>query len=71
MRKKQYEGLCIHPDRDVPSLICGYPLPCPYHTTIIDTEPDPPMIKIPATIPRAVNLETLDKLKKIANVMKE
>ena len=71
MRKKQYEGLCTKPDRDVSSLICGYPLPCPYHTVIIETESDPPIIQIPATIPQALNLDTLDKLKKIANIIKD
>lgn len=23
--------MCMAPDRDVPALICGYPLPCPHH----------------------------------------
>lgn len=27
---------CRHPDRDVPKLMCGYPLPCPHYTVIID-----------------------------------
>jgi hypothetical protein len=27
---------CKHPDCDVPKLVCGYPLPCPHHTVIID-----------------------------------
>jgi hypothetical protein len=27
---------CKHPDRDVPKLVCGYPLPCPHHTVVID-----------------------------------
>jgi len=27
---------CRHPDRDVPKLMCGYPLPCPWHTVTID-----------------------------------
>jgi len=71
MRKKQYEGFCTHPDWQCPELICGYPLPCPYHTVIIETESDPPMIKIPATIPQAFEPKLLDKLKKIANVLKE
>ena len=71
MQKKQYEGLCTKPDRDVSSLICGYPLPCPYHTVIIETEFDPPIIKIPATIPQAVDPRMLKKLKEIANVLKE
>ena len=26
---------CKEPDRDVPGLICGHPIPCPYHTWII------------------------------------
>jgi hypothetical protein len=24
-------GFCIRPDRDVPKIQCGYPLPCPHH----------------------------------------
>jgi hypothetical protein len=27
---------CTKPDHDVPSIICGYPLPCPWHTVVID-----------------------------------
>lgn len=27
---------CRHPDRDEPKLMCGYPLPCPWHTVVID-----------------------------------
>jgi hypothetical protein len=26
---------CKQPDRDEPRLVCGYPLPCPYHTVIV------------------------------------
>ncbi len=29
---------CKQPDRDVPALICGYPIPCPHHTLVIDGE---------------------------------
>lgn len=29
---------CRHPDRDCPKLMCGYPLPCPHHTIIIDKD---------------------------------
>lgn len=29
---------CQKPDRDVPKLICGYPLPCPYHTVTIEAD---------------------------------
>lgn len=31
-------NFCNKPDRDVPKLICGYPLPCPYHTIMLDVE---------------------------------
>lgn len=27
---------CRHPDRDVPKLLCGYPLPCPHDTVVVD-----------------------------------
>ena len=27
---------CTKPDKDVSSLICGYPLPCPHHTYVVD-----------------------------------
>lgn len=27
---------CQRPDRDAPKLRCGYPLPCPHHTVVLD-----------------------------------
>jgi hypothetical protein len=30
-RKKAVVAMCQAPDRDVPALTCGYPLPCPHH----------------------------------------
>ena len=33
MREKR---LCVCPDRHEPSMLCGYPLPCPHHTVEID-----------------------------------
>jgi hypothetical protein len=36
-KKKMKElGLCTQPDRDVPGMLCGYPLPCPYHTIVFE-----------------------------------
>ena len=32
-----------------PGLICGYPLPCPKHTVIIDVSTDPAEVRIPIT----------------------
>ena len=63
---------CTKPDRDQPELVCGYPLPCPYHTVTIDTTAEPvATITIPATIPKAANPKILKKLKKIAQFCKE
>lgn len=39
---------CRHSDRDEPKLMCGYPLPCPYHTVIIHADKDPVTVEIPA-----------------------
>jgi hypothetical protein len=33
--------MCQKPDRDVPGIKCGYPLPCPYHTVILNTTEEP------------------------------
>jgi len=45
---------CRAPDRDVPSLICGYPLPCPWHTAIIDVSDEPAELRIPITAKAAL-----------------
>ena len=29
---------CKKPDRHVPGIECGYPIPCPHHTVIADPE---------------------------------
>ena len=62
---------CQKPDRDFPTLICGYPIPCPYHTVTIDLSPDPPTITIPATLPKAINPKILNKLKRIAKILQD
>ena len=41
--------LCQAPDRDMPKLKCGHPLPCPYHTAIVDVSSDPAEVRIPIT----------------------
>jgi len=71
MNRKQMQGFCTNPDRHNPELICGYPLPCPYHTVVIEVESDPPRIIIPATIPKAADPEILNKLKEIAGILKK
>jgi len=49
MARKRRHLTCKHPDRDSPKLLCGYPLPCPWHTVIIDTTAKPPTVTIPIT----------------------
>jgi hypothetical protein len=40
---------CRHPDRDEPRIMCGYPLPCPWHTAVIHADKDPVTVEIPVT----------------------
>ena len=46
---KKLDMTCRHPDRDCPKLLCGHPLPCPWHTATIDLTHEPPTITIPIT----------------------
>jgi len=62
---------CKKPDKDVPGIICGYSLPCPYHTVTIDLGAKPvSTVTIQATIPKAMNPRILSKLKQIALILK-
>lgn len=54
---------CNKPDVDVPKLICGYPLPCPHHTYIIENGN--------VEIPEISKLGDVEKLEKIAKAIKE
>ncbi len=67
-RKKFKNDLtCKAPDRDVPGLRCGYPLPCLYHTVIIDVSNDPAEVRIPITAKAA--LQNRHRLEDIAAVL--
>ena len=46
-KKSKEQRFCQQPDRDQAGLICGYPLPCPHHTAVIDVSGDKPRIEIP------------------------
>ncbi len=66
------ELMCKRRDKDVGGLVCGHPLPCPYHTVVIDTEALPvPTVTIPATASKDIDAAMLKKLKKIARIMSE
>jgi hypothetical protein len=62
---------CKHPDRHVPEIVCGHPLPCPYHTVIIDETGEVPVISIPVTNAPPINKKQLKIIKDIANVLKD
>jgi len=49
---------CRHPDRDCAKLLCGAPLPCQWHTAIIDTTAKPATITIPVTAEAAWTART-------------
>lgn len=48
---------CDKPDRDVPKLTCGYPIPCPYHTVVIEADRDEDVIQ--KTVNTLANLRWL------------
>ncbi len=46
---------CQKPDRDVPAIVCGYPIPCPYHTdVVIDATKKPALVDGAEGLPRPV-----------------
>lgn len=57
-------GMCEQPDREVPGIKCGYPIPCPWHTVIMDTTKDPPELTVPAT--RRLKRGEVERLQAIA-----
>jgi len=40
---------CRKPDRDVPNMVCGYPLPCPFHTVLVDVSAKHAKVVVPKT----------------------
>ena len=66
---KQKHPTCRHPDRDSPKLMCGYPLPCPYHTVTVDLKSKPPTITIPIT--RNLTCRQEYRLSEIAEALDE
>jgi hypothetical protein len=68
MAKRKQHLTCRHPDRDSPKLLCGYPLPCPWHTVTIDADADPPTVTIPITSDAA--FAHRDKLADIAEALR-
>lgn len=56
---------CNQPDRDVPAIKCGYPLPCPHHTLVI--EPAKSEITIPKG--RRITASALKRVDQVTRVL--
>ncbi len=63
------EPTCKRPDRHVPRLVCGFPLPCPWHTLVIDTTRDPPVVELP--VPANTTPLQLQRIGEIAAALRE
>ena len=59
---------CQQPDRDAPKIKCGYPLPCPYHTVIIETAKTPSIVW--PMLPTKADAKVLRKLEALAEALK-
>lgn len=57
---------CERPDHDAPGIVCGHPLPCPWHTVIVDATSSPPTVTVPVVTTPLVGPVTLKRLKQIA-----
>lgn len=51
---KDEPKMCQQPDRDVPGIVCGYPLPCPFHTVVVDATQAPALVDGADDLPRPV-----------------
>ena len=56
---------CRQPDRDAPKLTCGYPLPCPYHTAVLDGD----RLTLPPRLPDPAR--TIPALRKVRKALQE
>lgn len=62
---------CQRPDRDVPGIVCGHPLPCPFHTAVIDTTGEVPTVTVPVSAIPPISKGTLEALKDISLAIHE
>ena len=60
---------CQQPDRDCPDMVCGYPLPCPFHTIELSL-PKPPAVPV-VKCPIPINRATKDAIDNIADALQE
>lgn len=58
---------CKQKDHDGFDTICGFPIPCPYHTVIMDLSSKPPQLRIPVTAESALSKK--DELKELTFII--
>ena len=64
-RPHQVRATCTQPDRDEPRITCGYPLPCPHHTAVID------LVAGRVTFPAALTVVAARHVVEIADALGE
>lgn len=60
---------CSKPDRDVPKLVCGYPIPCPYHTVMIELDPEMRGVAAKVSIPDMADPRTAVAATRVARAL--
>lgn len=61
---------CKQPDRDEPRMVCGYPLPCPYHTMIADVTKQTVSIPVGRGATLTVPAESAGRVGKIVKALR-
>lgn len=70
MSKKRAVTYCQRPDRDVPGITCGYPLPCLHHIDVVlELRPDGASPEI--TTGRPLPPKTIQRLDAIGRALTE
>lgn len=65
-------NFCQKPDHDIPGIVCGHPLPCPYHTVTIELNAKPvPTITYPVTLVPHITPKAHERLKRVAKALRD
>ncbi|HEX9640575.1 MAG TPA: hypothetical protein VGB13_04605 [Candidatus Krumholzibacteria bacterium] len=67
MSKAKRQPTCQQPDRDAPRMVCGYPLPCPHHTVVMETG----KLTIPHRSPAATSPVVRKRVKAVHRALTE
>ncbi|KKM59971.1 hypothetical protein LCGC14_1546500 [marine sediment metagenome] len=62
---------CQRPDPYAPGIVCGQPLPCPYHTVTVDTTGEVPTVTIPVSAVPLIGERMLEVLKGVSRAIHE